>query len=623
MELDERVRDQSVADPGAGSPGNGVAAVLASAALLAACGGGGSGSGSSGGGSRSDAAVPSATAGSSATAGLGTAVVGYRYTTPASDADASRFLQQAQFSASDADIAAVREQGYAPWLASKLNAPATQGAVEWLISRGYTAVDARNFFDHTYLADFALWNQLIKSGDPVRKRLALALSEFFVMSMNGQDFEFRGFATSQYWDCLVKGTRGNFRTLLEDVTLSPAMGDFLNTRGNQKEDSQGRLPDENYAREVMQLFTIGLHQLNPDGSAQLAADGSKLPSYTQLDVSNLARVFTGWNFDSTGNVNTTVSYPSNSRVIGGYQRAQLPMALTESRHSTLAATFLGSTVPANTGGVQALKLGLDTLFKHPNVGPFFGRQMIQRLVTSNPSPAYVARVAAVFSNNGEGVRGDLKSVFAAVLLDDEARGPAGLSDPTFGKVREPMVRFVQWARTFGLDSAAGSWKLESLANNSAQLGQSPMRAGSVFNFFRPGYVPPSTALASSQKVAPEFQIVNESTVGGYLNFMQNCIRNGFDAYSPTVPELNYQNPVRDLVADYASVLPLVADAGALVARLNLLMCANQLPAASVTLMVDALNATPVTAASASNLKLDRVAAAVLMVMASSSYLVQK
>ena len=614
MEIEDKVRDRQVADPGVTAPGSTAGIAIAGAALLAACGGGGGGS---------DNAQASVTAGSSATAGLGSAVTGYNHPAPESDSDAARFLQQAQFSASDADMARLREQGYAPWLAAQLDAPAAQGAVDWLVSRGYTAVDTRNFFDQTYVADFALWMQLIKSGDAVRKRLALALSEFFVMSMNGQDFEFRGFATAHYWDCLVRGTRGNFRTLLEDVTLSPAMGDFLNTRGNQKEDSQGRLPDENYAREVMQLFTIGLHQLNLDGTDKLAADGSKLPTYTQADVSNLARVFTGWNFDSTGNVNTTVYYATNSRVIGSYQRAQRPMTLTENRHSTLAATFLGTTVAANTGGVQALKIGLDTLFNHPNVGPFFGRQMIQRLVTSNPSPAYVARVAAVFNNNGEGVRGDLKSVFAAVLLDNEARGPAGLTDPNYGKVREPMVRFVQWARTFGLDSAAGSWKLESLANNSAQLGQSPMRAGSVFNFFRPGYVPPSTALASSNKVAPEFQIVNESTVGGYLNFMQNCIRNGFNAYSPTVPELNYQNPVRDLVADYASVLPLVADASALVAKLNLLLCAGQLPAASVTLMVGALNATPVTAASASNLKLDRIAAAVLMVMASSSYLVQK
>ena len=617
MELKEKLCDQQVAEPGVTSPGSLAGAAVASAALLAACGGGGGGS------AGADSGQPSAVAGSSATAGLGSAVAGFNYAVPESSEDAARFLQQAQFSASDADIAAVREQGYAVWLSAKLNAPATQGAVDWLVSRGYTAVDDRNFFDHTYLADFALWNQLIKSGDPVRKRLALALSEFFVMSMNGQDFEFRGFATSQYWDCLVTGTRGNFRTLLEDVTLSPAMGDFLNTRGNQKEDSRGRLPDENYAREVMQLFSIGLHELNTDGAEKLAADGSKIPAYTQSDVSNLARVFTGWDFDSTGNVNTTVNYATNSRLIGSYQRAQKPMTLTESRHSTLAATFLGATVPANTGGAQALKIGLDTLFTHANVGPFFGRQMIQRLVTSNPSPAYVARVAAVFNNNGEGVRGDLKSVFAAVLLDNEARGPAGLNEPGFGKVREPMVRFVQWARTFGLDSAAGSWKLESLANNSSQLGQSPMRAGSVFNFFRPGYVPPSTALAASKKVAPEFQIVTESTVGGYLNFMQNCIRNGFNAYSPNVPELNYQNPVRDIVASYAGVLPLVADAAALVAKLNLLLCAGQLPPASVTLMVNALNATPVTAASASDVKLNRIAAAVLMVMASSSYLVQK
>ncbi|RYF37105.1 MAG: DUF1800 family protein, partial [Comamonadaceae bacterium] len=254
------------------------------------------------------------------------------------------------------------------------------------------------------------------------------------------------------------------------------------------------------------------------------------------------------------------------------------------------------------------RTALDTLFNHPNVGPFFGKQMIQRLVTSNPSPAYVARVSAAFNNNGSGVRGDLGAVFAAILLDDEARGPQGLTQPAWGKLREPMVRFAQWARTFGLVSLADTWKIGELSNPATQLGQSPLRSASVFNFFRPGYVPPSTALAASKSVAPEFQIVTESSVGGYLNYMQNAIRNGLGS---------------DLQPAYTAELALVTDAAALVARLNLLLCANQLSAATAATIVAALNATPITASSNDGARRNRVAAAVLMVMASAEYLVQK
>ncbi|RYF41025.1 MAG: DUF1800 family protein, partial [Comamonadaceae bacterium] len=391
----------------------------------------------------------------------------------------------------------------------------------------------------------------------------------------------------------------------EDVTLNAAMGYWLNTKGNQKENTAtGRQPDENYSREVMQLMTIGLVELNPDGTEKLDGAGAKVDSYTQSDVSNLARVFTGYDFNQSQNQPTVV----DGRTIPSTTFARLPMALTESRHSTLAATFLGTTIPANTPGPTALRIALDTLFNHPNVGPFFGKQMIQRLVTSNPSPAYVARVSAAFNNNGSGVRGDLGAVFAAILLDDEARGPQGLTQPAWGKLREPMVRFAQWARTFGLVSLADTWKIGDLSNPATQLGQSPLRSASVFNFFRPGYVPPSTALAASKSVAPEFQIVTESSVGGYLNYMQNAIRNGLGS---------------DLQPAYTAELALVADAAALVARLNLLLCANQLSAATVAAIVAALNATPITAASNDSARRNRVAAAVLMVMASAEYLVQK
>ena len=590
------------------------ASALAAATLLAACGGGGGGGGDGSGG-------PTVVSSSgSPTGGLGTAVAGYRYAAPANDAEAARFLLQAQFHAADADIAALRSQGYAPWVSAQLNAPAAQTGVQWLDSRGYgTPNAATSFFDQPYPADFMIWQQLMQSPDGVRKRLALALSEFFVVSLSSVELEWRSHSVARYWDLLVEGTRSNFRQLLEEITLSPAMGVFLNTRGNQKENAQGRQPDENYAREVMQLFTIGLYQLNLDGTEKRAADGSKLPSYTMADVTGLARVLTGWDLDASQTSITVV----NGRNIPDTSVAIRRMALNASRHSMLAASFLGTTVAANTEGAAALKTALDTLFNHPNVGPFFGKQMIQRLVTSNPSPAYVARVATVFNNNGEGVRGDMKSVFAAILLDDEARGPAGLSAPAFGKLREPMVRFVQWGRTFGLNSAAGSWKLDQQGSAADQLGQSPLRSASVFNFFRPGYVPPSTALATSQQVAPEFQIVNESTVGGYLNYMQDRIRNGFNVDSAGVPEHTYNSNTRDITASYTAELALVLDATALVNRLNLLMCAGQLSAGTRTLMINALNATSVTAASSASAKLDRVCGAVLMVLASPEYLVQK
>jgi hypothetical protein len=314
----------------------------------------------------------------------------------------------------------------------------------------------------------------------------------------------------------------------------------------------------------------------------------------------------------------------SNRTIPSTVFTRIPMRLTPANHSTLAATFLGTTVPAGTDGVAALKAALDTLFNHPNVGPFFGKQMIQRMVTSNPSPAYVARVASAFNNNGAGVRGDLQAVFAAVLLDDEARGPTGLTQNGFGKLREPMVRMVQWGRTFGINSARGSWKMGNTSNPATQLGQSPLRSPSVFNFFRPGYVPPSTALSAILTPAPEFQLVNESSVGGYLNFVQGVIRNGIFVNAPDLPQSasNATNGY-DITASYAAELGLVLDAAALVKRLNLLLCAGQMSAANQTLIVTALNATALTATSTESARRDRVGAAVLLVMASSEYLIQK
>ncbi len=584
---------------------------LAATALLAACGGGGGSS-----------TVALSTSGSSPTSPV--TVPGASFTAAANDEEAARFLLQAQFSASDAEIAAVRNKPYATWLAEQFAAAPSTTGFDWLNQRGYDTINSStNFYDNSYPGDYMLWNQLMTSSDGVRKRIALALSEFFVVSLSGLGFAWRSHAIASWWDMLNTHAFGNYRNLLQDVTLHPAMGYYLNTKGNLKENAAtGRAPDENYAREVMQLFTLGIYQLNNDGTEKRDGNGNKLETYTQSDITNIARVFTGWDFDQTQNVNTVE--PVKGRTIPNTIYTRIPMRLTPNNHSTLAANFLGATVAAGTDGVEALKVAMDTLFNHPNVGPFFGKQMIQRLVTSNPSAAYVGRVASAFNNNGAGVRGDLKAVFAAILLDNEARGPAGLSQAGFGKLREPIVRMVQWGRTFGINSARGSWKMSDLSNPASQLGQSPMRSPSVFNFFRPGYVPPSTALSASQTPAPEFQLVNESSVGGYLNYMQGVIRNGIFVNAPDMPQ-NTSNATNgyDITASYTAELALVLDPAALVKRLGLLLCAGQLSAATQTLIVTALNATPVTAGSTDAVKLNRVAAAVLLVMASSEYLIQK
>jgi hypothetical protein len=243
--------------------------------------------------------------------------------------------------------------------------------------------------------------------------------------------------------------------------------------------------------------------------------------------------------------------------------------------------------------------------------------MIQRLVTSNPSPAYIQRVANVFANNGSGVRGDLAFVFSAILLDDEARAPAGLTATEYGKLREPMLRFVQWARTFGATSSSGGWRISDLSDAGTELGQSPLRSPSVFNFFRPGYVPPGTSLTAG-KVVPEFQIVTETSVSGYLNYMMSVIYSGIGEYVSGTK-------VGDVKASYTNELAtaIVTNATALVDRLNLLLCAGQLSSTTRSNIIAALNTTPVTGTSTATVKLQRVSAAVLMVMASSEYLVQK
>lgn len=548
------------------------------------------------------------------------------------DEQAARLLHQAGFGASQADIASVRGLGLAGWLDAQLALPAGQSGWDWLVNQGYSAINERGYFFASYYGQYALWRDMFSAPDMLRKRWALALSEFFVISVDGisGSLKWPGFAGVHYWDMLGRLGFGNFRQLLEAVTLHPAMGAFLNTNGNQKEDpATGRQPDENYAREVMQLFTIGLYQLNLDGQPRLGANGQPLETYTQADVSQLARVFTGYRIDYQG-IASAPNPQSPQQSIVQVDYLLRPMRFDAARHSPLEKRFLGVTIAAGTPGPEALRIALDTLFQHPNVGPFFARQMIQRLVTSNPDPAYVARVAAVFNDNGAGVRGDLKSVLLAILLDDAARSATGLVEPGFGKLREPMLRVANWARAFGVRSLRGTWKYQVGTWNVQQdLQQVPLNPPSVFNFFRPGFIPPATAMSEQGATAPEFQLVSESSVAAYLNYLQSISQRGIYVYKPEEVGQPRGGPpagatyVPDLVPDYSVEMALVGNPQALVARLNLLLCAGQLSLDTQQLIISALSSERFPANPSEDFKRMHVVRAIAFVMASAQYLIQK
>ena len=507
--------------------------------------------------------------------------------------DAARFLRQASWGGTSNEIKDLAATGQQGWLNSQFNAPQGQSLTRWLIEKGFNDASVSSNVNGDGGWVQSIWWKLFSATDLFRQRAALALSELFVVSHLGLPFSWRNFAIANYWEILEANALGNFRTLLENVTLSSAMGTYLNMKGNQKYDAKtGRSPDENYAREVMQLFTIGLYQLNIDGTLQLDAQGKPIESYDNADIQGLARVFTGWN--------TATGTDATGELANAAYRHGLPMMLTASLHSPEEKKFLGVTIPAGTAGIESLRIALDTLFQHNNTAPFIAKQLIQRLVTSNPSPAYVARVAKLFVNNGKGVRGDMKAVWTAILMDTEAR----LANPpaSFGKLSEPMIRLLQWGHTFRATSTDGAWTL-GYTDAETALGQMPMRSPSVFNFFRPGYVPPNTLAAAQNLVAPEFQILTEPTVVGYINYMAGTVNNA-----------------RNIKADYSTEKALATDPTALVAHLNLCLASSALTSTSQSLIVNAI--TSISAATETGL-LNRIYAAVLMVMSSTDYLIQR
>ncbi len=505
-----------------------------------------------------------------------------------SDNQASRFLAQASMGASRALITRVQTLGYAAWIDEQLALPQETSRWDWLISQGY---GASNYKNSEAGFDAAAWKKLLSAKDTLRQRITLALSELLVVGIDGLSGGWKAFSAAAYLDLLEDNAFGNFRTLLDAVSHSPAMGEWLTFRGNLKANpSKGSLPDENYARELMQLFTIGLVELNSDGTPK----GGSAVAYTYAlqDIMGLARVFTGWDWDLAG---------------GGTDKPDFqrrPMVMNAGRHETGAKSFLGTTIAQGTDGNSSLRQALDTLFAHPNVAPFVGRQLIQRLVTSNPKPAYVERVAAAFNNDGKGTRGNLAAVVKAILLDDEARNATNPLTPGFGKLREPMLRFCAWARACNAASASGAWAIGDTSDPATRLGQSPLRSPTVFNFFRPGYVPPNSSIAAAGLVAPEFQIVNESSVVGYANLMQRAVSSG----------------MADVIADYSALLPLADNSQALLGELNTVLAAGALSSAtqaSIRAAVDSLRS------GSDPARRTRIYAALTLVLLAPEFIVQK
>jgi len=530
--------------------------LVAAAAVLTACGGGG-------GGASTSSQEPPVT----------------QPTETVSSIQASRFLAQASMGATRDSIARVQAIGYSAWLDEQMAMAASQSRWDWLVSKGFNAIENK---DGQAGIDAAVWRKLLSSPDTLRQRVTLALSEIVVASLDGFTGSWRAFTGAAYMDILEANAFGNYRTLLQQITLSVSMGEYLTYRRNAKANpTTGSMPDENYAREILQLFTIGLLKLNADGTS------TAQETYVQADISGLARVFTGWDQDLAGGTTDTPDYKKR------------PMTQVASKYETGEKVFLGTTIAAGTDATACLNKALDAIFAHQNVAPFISRQLIQRLVTSNPAPAYVGRVAAVFNNNGSGIKGDLKAVIKAILLDPEARAAAGTTSTTFGKVREPILRFAAWARAFNATSPSDAWAIGNTTDPSTRLGQSPLRSPSVFNFFRPGYVPSALGV-----VAPEFQIVNESSVVGYVNYMQNAISKG----------------VGDVKADYAALLTMADTVPALVDEINLVLAAGQLGSDSLTLIRNAVGGMPTGTDAA---RANRVYAALTLVMASPEFIVQK
>lgn len=567
-------------------------------------------------------------------AGAATAGFGAGAAPTTAQADAARLLMQATFGPTESEINRVVSLGADAWITDQFNRPAsshlaTHQAIhnELAPHLGGNADDLACRFSYAcQLSRHDTWWQIgVRGDDQLRQRVAFALSQFFVISEVSDNVGYSQQAISDYYDTLAVHGLGNFRTLLEEVTLHPLMGRYLGMLQNEKADPRTNTePDENFAREVMQLFSIGLVELNIDGTPKLDTNGNTIPTYDNTRITNLARALTGWNFSnatSWWNWEDDVKLPGLISNMTTWRTAQ-----GEIYHDTGAKTLLGGTaVPAGGTAAADLRIALDNLFNHPNVGPFLARHLIQRLVTSNPSPAYVRRVAERFNNNGSGVRGDMRAVVRAVLMDPEARDAAQAQQYGYGKVKEPMLRFSAVLRAFNAEGQAvattGGATTRGLLRNRGigiDMSQSIMGSPSVFNFYRPNFMP-TGELRQRGLMAPELQILNEAVAVSSINHFhgrlwQTDSADTTIATTTTDPRFYTTRYRFNLTTEKA----LAVAPEKLVDRMNLLLMGGRMPADMRNILIASTYATPMNDGGG-----DRVEDLIFLIASSSQFATQR
>nr|WP_282452894.1 DUF1800 domain-containing protein [Lysobacter sp. CAU 1642] len=540
---------------------------------------------------------------------------------PATDIDAARLLSQATFGPSPAALDEVRQRGVAGWVEHQLGLPPTfHLPVLQEVRAGGQPV-------YQNVRTDAWFRRALYAPDQLRQRMAFALSQIFVVSDASGGLGGREFALAQYYDLLLDHAFGNYRDLLEAVTLHPTMGVYLSMMGNQKPDPASNIrPDENYAREIMQLFSIGLVMLEADGSVRDGDPGTPgiqpIPTYDQDAIRGFAHVFTGWKWlECEGSRET---HPWEWQYCGPEPETQAgsgwmsPMRPVEYQHDRAAKDLLsyqgvgrGSVlrIPADGDARSDLDDALDTLAMHPNVAPFISRQLIQRLVTSNPSPAYIGRISAVFNDDGAGGYGNLGAVLRAILLDPEARDPAAAAQAGYGKLREPLLRRTHLWRAMGAVSPSGRYNEWGLQE---RFGQAPLGAPSVFNFYFPHHSPPGE-IADAGQVAPEFQITTDTAIVAISNDLAGRV---FYAYQG--------NPYAeddDMLIDLSADLALADQPARLVDRYNLLFMHGRMPPAMRQVLIDHIEG--IGSQYNANWRLDRVRDTLALILTSAQYAVQR
>lgn len=508
--------------------------------------------------------------------------------------DAFRFLNQASFGATVSAADEVVAQGYEAWIDAQMALPAS------LELPHMQALPVSQSMSERQRDRIDIWFRNAVAGpDQLRQRMAFALSEIFVVSQVGA-LEQAPYGLASFYDLLATQAFGNFRELLESVTLHPAMGVYLSMLGNQRPDPARNIrPDENYARELMQLFTVGLVELELDGTPKLDASGRPIPTYDQEVIEGFAHVYTGWTYAGVQ------SFRQARRTV---ENQVLPMQLYPDFHATGEKLLLrGVTLPAGRSGTQDLEDALDNVFEHPNVAPFVAQRLIQRLTTSNPSPAYVERVARRFENNGSGVRGDLAAVVKAILLDDEARSTT-VTDRS-GKLKEPLLRMTQLWRAYGGRAASGSY---AMSNPASVFGQGPLQSPSVFNFFSPTYSPPGE-LRDAGLAAPELEIANE--------YQNTVLTNRFATQALSRNSRSAGVRADDVVIDIGEEIAIAPDTAGLVATVDRKLLASEMSPVlrdELTQLLNRLSATDDDLA-----RTRRAAQAVYFVIASPEFAVQR